>query len=160
VKILLDMNLSPRRVRFLEQEGFEAIHWSAVGDSRATDTTIMSWAGRNGFVVFSHDLDFSALLAATQASGPSVVRVRPKTSCRRRSDEMLSECCGSDRLTPNTVRLCRSTRLSRESASCRSVAVRAKAGAPANRGLPRRLRAAAERENVRQPGRSPGRGRS
>jgi predicted nuclease of predicted toxin-antitoxin system len=53
MKILLDMNLSPRWVRFLEQEGFEAAHWSAVGDPRATDATIMSWAGKNGFVVFS-----------------------------------------------------------------------------------------------------------
>lgn len=36
----------------------------------------MSWAAKHGFVVFSHDLDFSALLAATQAAGPSVVQVR------------------------------------------------------------------------------------
>jgi predicted nuclease of predicted toxin-antitoxin system len=28
MKILLDMNLSPRWVRFLEQQGFEAAHWS------------------------------------------------------------------------------------------------------------------------------------
>jgi predicted nuclease of predicted toxin-antitoxin system len=32
MKILLDMNLSPQWVRFLEQEGFEATHWSTVGD--------------------------------------------------------------------------------------------------------------------------------
>ena len=76
MKILLDMNLSPRWIGFLEQEGFEVAHWSTVGDPRATDAEIMSWAGKNGFVVFSHDLDFSALLAATQAAGPSVVQVR------------------------------------------------------------------------------------
>jgi predicted nuclease of predicted toxin-antitoxin system len=76
MKVLLDMNLPPRWVGFLRQEGFEAVHWSAVGDPRASDATIMAWARDNGFVVFSHDLDFSALLAATQAVGPSVVQVR------------------------------------------------------------------------------------
>jgi predicted nuclease of predicted toxin-antitoxin system len=88
MKILLDMNLSPHWVRFLEQEGFEAAHWSAVGDPRATDSTIMSWAAKNGFVVFSHDLDFSALLAATQAAGPSVVQVR--------AQDVMPEAIGRD----------------------------------------------------------------
>jgi predicted nuclease of predicted toxin-antitoxin system len=42
MKILLDMNLSPRWVRFLEQEGFEAAHWSTVGDPRATQNYELS----------------------------------------------------------------------------------------------------------------------
>ena len=76
MRVLLDMNLSPGWVGFLQQEGFEAVHWSTVGDIRASDATIMSWARENGFIVFTHDLDFSALLAATQATGPSVVQLR------------------------------------------------------------------------------------
>jgi predicted nuclease of predicted toxin-antitoxin system len=76
MKILLDMNLSPSWVEFLQQEGFEARHWSSVGDIRASDAAIMSWARENGFIVFTHDLDFSALLAATQEAGPSVVQIR------------------------------------------------------------------------------------
>jgi hypothetical protein len=32
MKILLDMNLPPRWVEFLQHEGFEAVHWSTVGD--------------------------------------------------------------------------------------------------------------------------------
>ncbi len=36
----------------------------------------MAWARREGYVVFTHDLDFTALLATTQAVGPSVVQVR------------------------------------------------------------------------------------
>jgi predicted nuclease of predicted toxin-antitoxin system len=76
MKTLLDMNLSPVWVEFLKKEGFEAVHWSAVGDVRAADATIMSWARQYGFVVITHDLDFSALLAATEASGPSVVQLR------------------------------------------------------------------------------------
>ncbi len=36
----------------------------------------MAWAREQGYVVFTHDLDFSALLAMTQDSGPSVLQVR------------------------------------------------------------------------------------
>jgi predicted nuclease of predicted toxin-antitoxin system len=76
MKILLDMNLPPSWVGFLRQEGFEAVHWSEVGDPRASDSVIMTWAHDNAFVIFSHDLDFSALLAASRGAGPSVIQVR------------------------------------------------------------------------------------
>jgi predicted nuclease of predicted toxin-antitoxin system len=46
------------------------------GDSRAHDSEIMAWARQNGYVVFTHDLDFGTLLALTQAEGPSVIQVR------------------------------------------------------------------------------------
>ena len=36
----------------------------------------MAWARSHRYIVFTHDLDFSALLAATQAEGPSVIQVR------------------------------------------------------------------------------------
>lgn len=36
----------------------------------------MAWARDNGYIVFTHDLDFSALLATTQGEGPSVIQVR------------------------------------------------------------------------------------
>lgn len=36
----------------------------------------MDWARVNGYVVFTHDLDFGALLAVTHAEGPSVIQVR------------------------------------------------------------------------------------
>lgn len=76
MKLLLDMNLSPRWVGFFEENGFEAIHWSTIGEPNAPDSVIMAWARDRGFVVITHDLDFSALLAVTEAVGPSVVQVR------------------------------------------------------------------------------------
>ena len=36
----------------------------------------MNWARENGYVVFTHDLDSGAVLALTQAEGPSVIQVR------------------------------------------------------------------------------------
>jgi len=76
MKLLLDMNLSPTWVRFLEENGFEAVHWSTTGEPTATDAVVMAWARDRGFVVITHDLDFSAILATTEAVGPSVVQVR------------------------------------------------------------------------------------
>lgn len=88
MKLLVDMNLPPTWVGFLREEGFEALHWSTVGDPGATDATVMAWGRRGGYVVFTHDLDFSALLAATDAMGPSVIQVR--------TQDVLPEAIGGD----------------------------------------------------------------
>ncbi|MGD9893385.1 MAG: hypothetical protein AB7R89_08230 [Dehalococcoidia bacterium] len=38
------MNLSPAWESTLTSHGWPAVHWSNVGDGRATDRTIMDWA--------------------------------------------------------------------------------------------------------------------
>lgn len=76
MKLIIDMNLSPDWVEALAREGWAAIHWSAVGDPRADDRVIMDWARANGYVVFTHDLDFGVLLAHSRAYGPSVIQIR------------------------------------------------------------------------------------
>lgn len=63
MKILIDMNLSPRWRDTLVQAGFEATHWSAVGRPDALDTIIMDNAAEHGLVVLTSDLDFSAIPA-------------------------------------------------------------------------------------------------
>jgi predicted nuclease of predicted toxin-antitoxin system len=73
---LVDMNLSPAWVERLAREGWTAVHWSEIGDPRATDATVMEHARTHGQVVFTHDLDFGAILANTKAIGPSVIQVR------------------------------------------------------------------------------------
>lgn len=76
MKVLLDMNLSPSWISLLEAEGYETKHWSQIGSPSAPDTEIMQWARENGFVVFTHDLDYGALLFATQTIAPSVIQLR------------------------------------------------------------------------------------
>lgn len=76
MKLLLDMNLSPEWAPYLQERGFEAIHWSAVGACSAPDAEIMQWARDNGCIVFTHDLDFGILLAHSRESRPSVVQAR------------------------------------------------------------------------------------
>jgi len=76
MKILIDMNLSPEWVKTFANNEIEAKHWSNIGDKRATDEVIMQWALNNNYIVFTNDLDFGSLLAATQAQFPSVIQVR------------------------------------------------------------------------------------
>src|ERR1700744_1003551 len=76
MKLLVDMNLSPNWVKILMEAGWETVHWSTIGDSRATDAEIIAWAKKNVHVVFTHDLDFGTALALTQAEGPSIIQVR------------------------------------------------------------------------------------
>ena len=76
LRIVVDMNLSVEWIPLLEQAGWTAVHWSAIGDLRAEDVTIMAWASSHRHVVFTHDLDFGTALALTQAGEPSVIQVR------------------------------------------------------------------------------------
>lgn len=75
-KLLLDMNLSPEWAPTLENHGWPVVHWSDVGDPGAPDEEVMAWARANQYVVFTHDLDFGAMLALTHAAGPSVLQIR------------------------------------------------------------------------------------
>lgn len=70
------MNLSPLLAEGLRDRGWDATHWSQVGDPRAHDSEIMDYARSGGYVLLTHDLDFGALLALTSSGGPSVVQVR------------------------------------------------------------------------------------
>jgi predicted nuclease of predicted toxin-antitoxin system len=76
MKLLIDMNLSPRWVKALIEAGIEASHWSSLGPVNASDADNMSFARTHGYVVLTHDLDFSAILAATQDARPSAVQIR------------------------------------------------------------------------------------
>ncbi|MFN0016220.1 MAG: DUF5615 family PIN-like protein [Saprospiraceae bacterium] len=76
MKILIDMNLSPDWAIALQNVGIEAAHWSTLGDPSAPDTVIFGYAARHDFVIFTHDLDFGAILAVTRAAKPSVIQVR------------------------------------------------------------------------------------
>ena len=70
------MNRSPDCQSFLYENGYEAIHWSALGASHTPDSEVMPWARESRWVVFTHDLDFGILLAHSKDGGPSVMQVR------------------------------------------------------------------------------------
>jgi predicted nuclease of predicted toxin-antitoxin system len=76
MKLLIDMNLSPSLCPILQEEGWDAIHWSQVGRPSAPDDEIIELALKENRVVLTHDLDFGTILAMAHAAGPSVVQVR------------------------------------------------------------------------------------
>lgn len=86
MKLLIDMNLSPNWVAFLSKNGIEALHWSSVGSPSAPDKVIFDYAQQNHYIVFTNDLDFGAILAATNAQSPSVFQLK--------SQELLPEFIG------------------------------------------------------------------
>ncbi len=76
MKLLIDMNLSPRWVEAFRSEGFDAEHWSTIGSRSASDAQIMAFANQYNCVVVTNDLDFGDMLAATNGNKPSVVQIR------------------------------------------------------------------------------------
>ena len=76
MKFLIDMPLSPALAQWLENQGHDAIHISALGMSRASDTEIIELAARETRTIITADLDYPRLLALAGASGPSLVLFR------------------------------------------------------------------------------------
>jgi predicted nuclease of predicted toxin-antitoxin system len=76
MRLLVDMNLTPRWVQELAGAGHEAVHWSEAGAPTASDAGICAFAREHRYVVLTNDLDFPQILAHTRQSGPSVVLLR------------------------------------------------------------------------------------
>lgn len=76
MRFLIDMNLSPRWRDALRARGLDAEHWSSLGSAKASDPEILGHAANNGWVLITHDLDFSAILAAAGEASPSVIQIR------------------------------------------------------------------------------------
>lgn len=76
MKLLVDMNLTPRWVSYLNAGGHDAIHWSNVGPPVATDREICEYARQTGFVILTNALDFPQILAHTKEAAPSIMLMR------------------------------------------------------------------------------------
>lgn len=83
------MCLSPEWEGVLRSSGFDAVHWSAVGRGNAPDSEILSWARVQGFVLFTHDLDFGTLLAHSHDRKPSVIQLRSQEVTPAESGELV-----------------------------------------------------------------------
>ena len=70
------MGVARRTALLLRQAGHDAVHLGERGLTRLADEEILLLAAEEGRVVVTMDADFSALLALSGASNPSVVHVR------------------------------------------------------------------------------------
>lgn len=76
MKLLLDQGTPRSAATLLRQAGFDAVHTGEIGLAEAPDEEILRRALLEDRVVVTLDADFHALLALSQASKPSVVRIR------------------------------------------------------------------------------------
>ena len=76
MKIIVDMNLSPKWAGFLIKNGIEAVHWSSIGSPDASDIEIINYAKTHNYTIFTNDLDFGFILAISHSSKPSLIQTR------------------------------------------------------------------------------------
>ena len=94
MKILIDMNLSPKFEDLLIRKGIDAVHWSKIGAPNAEDTEIMEYASKNNYIVMTCDLDFSIILSIKHTLKPSIIQLRnAKNRCRTRRG---MDCIGNN----------------------------------------------------------------
>ena len=76
IAILLDQGLPRSTVTLLNNEGWDIFHTGDIGLSRSSDTEILEYARKEGRTIITLDSDFHTILALTNASEPSVIRIR------------------------------------------------------------------------------------
>ena len=88
VRLLADMNISPRTVSALRDLGWDVVRVSDRLPVSATDLEILRYAREQGREVVTQDLDFSTLLALGGHVRPSLITLRlavsdPETITRK-----------------------------------------------------------------------------
>ena len=75
-KFLLDQGLARSTVQNLKRMGWSSVHVGDLGWAAATDEIILKAGRDRNAIVVTLDSDFHALLAQSNASAPSVIRIR------------------------------------------------------------------------------------
>ena len=75
-RLLLDQGLPRSTAALLSQGGWDVVHVSEIGMSRADDREILRRARADSRVCVTLDADFHSLLATGGERGPSVIRIR------------------------------------------------------------------------------------
>lgn len=76
LRLLADMNISPRTVQALSKAGWDTVRVSGPLSEESSDETILSYAAETSRVVCTQDLDFSDLLALAGRDRPSLITLR------------------------------------------------------------------------------------
>jgi len=74
--ILLDQGLPRSTVSLLQNQGWEVSHTGDIGLSRSSDEEILEYAIKESLTIITLDSDFHTILALSNASEPSVIRIR------------------------------------------------------------------------------------
>ena len=91
MRLLADMHIAPRTVRFLRSLGHDVVRVDELLQSTATDVAIVAAATREGRSILTQDLDFSAVVALSGRTAPSVISLRLSSSRVERVNAVLQE---------------------------------------------------------------------
>ncbi|GFP27738.1 hypothetical protein HKBW3S43_00565 [Candidatus Hakubella thermalkaliphila] len=88
IRLLANMNISPKTVESLGQQGWDTVRVSQLLPVNASDEEILGLARREDRAMVTQDLDFSTLLALGGYDRPSLITIRlsvsdPDTVARR-----------------------------------------------------------------------------
>lgn len=76
IPIILDQGLPRSAANLLRHEGWDVLHTGDIGLGRASDAQLIDFARKERRVVITLDSDLHTILAVTNASAPSVIRIR------------------------------------------------------------------------------------
>lgn len=76
MKFLADMGISQTTVKWLKEQGFDAVHVRNMDMHRASDPEILQKARNDKRIVLTCDLDFGEILSASGEDCPSVIIFR------------------------------------------------------------------------------------
>ena len=91
MRYLADHHISPRTVTILKTSGHDIIRVSDILPQDAPDSLILERARLDRQTVITQDLDYSALLASTRYTQPSVVSLRLQNNRPERLAAILLE---------------------------------------------------------------------
>lgn len=75
-RLLLDQGLPRSAAKLLSAAGWDVVHVGDIGLNRAEDSRILDHAREHKRTCVTLDADFHALLATSEVTSPSVVRIR------------------------------------------------------------------------------------
>jgi predicted nuclease of predicted toxin-antitoxin system len=91
MKLLADMHIAPRTIRFLQSLGHDVVRVDEVLSPTASDAAIVTAAIREGRNIITQDLDLSAIVALSGRTVPSVISLRLSSSRVERVNAVLEE---------------------------------------------------------------------
>lgn len=97
MRFLADMGISPKAVVFLQSLGYDAVHLHHQGLDRLPDPAILEKARNEQYVLLTHDLDFSELVAVGGTRLPSVTIFRLRNMHPERVNRFLREIIARNR---------------------------------------------------------------
>jgi predicted nuclease of predicted toxin-antitoxin system len=80
MSLLADLHIAPRTVEFLRALGHDVIRVKEVLPATADDNAVIELAARETRTILTQDLDFSAIIALSGKSAPSLISLRLSSS--------------------------------------------------------------------------------